>query len=194
MASRLSVVALASLLVACYAGPESGKSAATPDPEPFIAARTAYRAQAALVDKSGSPVGTAFFFEERQGVRVDLSVSGLTEGDHGVHVHAVGKCEGPAFTTAGGHVNPAGRKHGLLVAEGPHAGDLGNVAVDERGVGRATFFSPHLSTGPGNPNSVLLGGGLAIVVHAGPDDGRTDPSGNSGDRVLCGVIKGMPVG
>lgn len=191
MHAQLLAIASAGLLVvaACSGGPESGKSSATPDPEPFLAAMTAERAQAGLTNAQAAAVGIATFQEDRLGVRVDLSVRGLPAGKHGVHVHAVGKCEPPAFTTAGGHFNPAGRVHGTLSTNGPHAGDLGNLEVKADGTGTATFFTPHLSTGPANPNSVLLGGGLSIVVHASADDDKTDPSGNSGDRIACGLIK-----
>jgi Cu-Zn family superoxide dismutase len=192
MGLRLVALTLAALLAACYAGPENGRSSATANPESFLAAPSAERAQAAILDGKGSPIGTAAAFEDRVGVRVDVKVTALSEGLHGVHVHAVGKCEGAAFTTAGGHFNPAGKKHGHLVADGPHAGDLGNLEVGKDGTGSASFYTPLLSTGPGNPNSVLLSGGLAIVVHAGPDDEKTDPSGNSGDRVGCGVFKRVP--
>ncbi|MGH2499878.1 MAG: superoxide dismutase family protein [Candidatus Limnocylindria bacterium] len=181
------VVALA--VAACGGGPESGKSDATPDPNSFVAAATANRAQAGLANAQGSAVGSATIVEDRVGVHITLNVANLPPGKHGVHVHAAGKCEPPAFTTAGGHFNPDGKQHGALNPQGPHAGDLGNIDVDERGNGTLRVTSSRLSLGPGASNSLLVGGGLSIVVHAGPDDEKTDPAGNSGDRIACGLIK-----
>jgi superoxide dismutase, Cu-Zn family len=119
--------------------------------------------------------------------RMACYVKALPEGLHAVHIHAVGKCEGPAFTSAGGHFNPLNKKHGLKSADGPHAGDLPDMYVNKTGVGRYEALMENITLGSGE-TSIFDADGSAIVVHAGPDDNMTDPSGNSGDRIACGVI------
>ncbi|HET8569071.1 MAG TPA: superoxide dismutase family protein [Candidatus Limnocylindria bacterium] len=195
MGKRIVALSAAALLAAaCATGPGNGRSAATPRTDAYLEAPSAVRANASIVDGAGKTVGLASFAEERQQVRIDVNVFGLKEGEHGIHIHATGKCEGPAFTSAGGHFNPAGKVHGLRSTNGPHAGDLGNLKVGSDGKATQTFFTPHLSLTPAASNSVLVGGGLSVVIHANADDDRTDPSGNSGDRVACGVIKATPLG
>ncbi len=191
MKTLAALFALALILAACATGPENGKSSATANPDSFIAAPTNVRAQAPIADAKGAAVGLASFAEERVGVRVDVRVRGLAPGLHGIHVHAVGKCEPPAFTTAGGHFNPSQKQHGALNPSGLHAGDLGNIEVKSDGTGTLSFLTPLLSLAPGASQSVLSSGGLSVVIHAQPDDEKTDPSGNSGDRVACGVVKGL---
>ncbi|TMA12186.1 MAG: superoxide dismutase family protein [Deltaproteobacteria bacterium] len=115
------------------------------------------------------------------------NVKGLPPGLHAVHVHAVGKCEGPAFTSAGGHFNPTNKKHGLKNSEGPHAGDLPDMYVNKDGVGRYEVLMDNIRLGSGE-TSIFDADGSAVVVHASPDDNTTDPAGNSGDRIACGVI------
>ncbi len=190
MHRRVAALVVAGLLAAaCGGGPASGKSSATPDPSSFLAAPTSQRATAGLLDKDGKTVGWVSLAEDRVGVRFELHVFGLSEGKHGVHVHAVGKCEGPVFETAGGHFNPAAKVHGTLTANGPHAGDLGNLEVQKGGTGLLSATTPHLSLAPGASSNIAASGGLAVVVHAQEDDEKTDPSGNSGARIACGVIK-----
>jgi len=118
-------------------------------------------------------------------VRVDAK--GLTPGLHAVHVHAVGKCDGPAFISAGGHFNPAGKKQGLKSTDGPHAGDLPNMLVAKDGAGRFEALTDAITLRAGGL-SIFDTDGSAMVVHAGADDNMTDPTGNSGDRVACGII------
>jgi Cu-Zn family superoxide dismutase len=145
------------------------------------------RATAELKDKDGKTVGSAILREQSDGVLVRLEVKGLAPGLHAVHVHAVGRCEGPAFASAGGHFNPTQKKHGLKSADGPHAGDLPNMLVGKDGSGRFEALTDAISLRPG-PMSVFDSDGSAIVIHAASDDDMTDPAGNSGDRVACGVI------
>jgi superoxide dismutase, Cu-Zn family len=121
-------------------------------------------------------------------VRIDVNVSQLPPGTHGIHIHNVGKCEGPAFTSAGPHLNPASKKHGKDNPEGPHAGDLLNLQVDSNGVGKASLLDANVTLGSG-PNSVFHEGGTSLVIHASADDYKTDPAGNSGARIACGVIQ-----
>ncbi|HLN86306.1 MAG TPA: superoxide dismutase family protein [Candidatus Limnocylindrales bacterium] len=145
------------------------------------------RARAELKDKDGKVVAMAMLSERSGGVLVRVEAKGLTPGLHGVHVHAVGKCDGPAFTSAGGHFNPANKKHGLKSADGPHAGDLPNMLVAKDGAGRFEALTDAITLRAG-ALSVFDTDGSAIVVHAAADDNMTDPTGNSGDRVACGII------
>lgn len=140
-----------------------------------------------LGDASGRRVGTATLAEVDRGVRIVVVVQGLPPGDKGVHIHAVGRCEPPGFTSAGGHFNPGGRQHGLLNPQGPHAGDLPSIAVDAGGTGRLETTTDRITLGAG-PTSIFDADGSALVVHRDPDDFRTDPTGNSGSRLACGVI------
>ncbi len=186
----LALFAACALLVgACGTGPESGRVAGSPDVEPFLDAPSAVRAQAALTDANGSPIGLATFTEGRQSVEVNLRMSNLPPGPHGVHVHSVGKCDPPDFMTAGPHFNPHAKIHGILSPQGPHAGDLPNIEIGSDGHGTLVAFDPLVNLAPGSPYSLLSSGGLSIVVHKDPDDGHTDPAGNSGPRIACGVIK-----
>jgi superoxide dismutase, Cu-Zn family len=117
-----------------------------------------------------------------------VNVSQLPPGKHGIHVHAVGKCDGPAFTTAGGHLNPDTKKHGKDNPEGPHAGDLLMIEAKADGTAKATLLDTMVTLGDG-PNSVFHEGGTSIVIHEKEDDYKTDPAGNSGARIACGVIQ-----
>jgi len=144
-------------------------------------------AKAELRDASGKIVGTALLTEVAGGVRVKVDVSGLPPGKHGIHLHGAGKCEGPDFKTAGGHFNPHGKQHGLENPAGHHGGDLPNLEVGKDGTGKATFTAKGVSLGDG-AESLLGKDGTALVLHAAADDGKSDPAGNSGARIACGVV------
>ena len=146
------------------------------------------QARADIKNAEGKSVGTAALLETKDGVLITVNVKGLTEGLHAVHVHSAGKCEGPSFTSAGGHFNPMNKKHGLKNPEGPHAGDLPDMYVNKDGVGRYPALMESITLGNGAA-SVFDTDGSAIVIHASADDNMTDPSGNSGDRIARGVIK-----
>lgn len=144
-------------------------------------------AKAELRNAQGASVGTATLTERPNGVKIAPQLSTLPPGTHGFHIHAVGKCDPLGFTTAGGHFNPDARKHGGKTAEGPHAGDLPNLAIGPDGSFKGEVLAPRVTLGSGKP-SLFPPNGTALVVHADPDDEMTDPTGNSGARIACGVI------
>lgn len=146
-------------------------------------------AHADIVNAQGQKIGTAEISPAKEGVKIVVSVSQLPPaGTHGIHIHAVGKCDGPDFTTAGPHLNPNGKKHGKDNPEGPHAGDLLNIEAKADGTAKATLLDTMATLGDG-ANSVFHDGGTALVIHANKDDYKTDPAGNSGPRIACGVIQ-----
>lgn len=155
-----------------------------------IPASGARAATATLTDATGRTVGTLRFADEgAAGVLVTGALHDLSPGQHGIHFHAVGRCDGAgAFATAGGHFNPAARKHGLANAEGPHAGDLPNLEIGADMTGSYRAVTTRVTLG-NDALSLLDADGSAVVVHAAADDQRTDPAGNSGARVACGVIR-----
>lgn len=144
-------------------------------------------ATARLMGASGSPVGTVMLTQTREGVRISVQASGLTPGEHGIHVHAVGQCDPPAFTSAGGHFNPTNMQHGLLNPAGPHAGDLPNLVAAANGTANYVATTDRITLGAG-ARSIFDADGSAVVIHATADDQVSDPAGDSGARVACGVV------
>jgi Cu-Zn family superoxide dismutase len=138
----------------------------------------------ALNDADGQQVATAQLREQAEGVMVVLSATGLPGGQNGFHFHETGRCEGPGFGSAGNHFNPTHRQHGFENPRGPHLGDLPNLMIQTDGSATQSLLARNVTLAPG-ARSVR---GRSLVVHAGRDDYRTDPSGNSGDRVACGVV------
>jgi Cu-Zn family superoxide dismutase len=173
---RFAVALLPSLLLAGCAGMmSSGERAAV----------------AELRSSRGQAVGTARFTQAGDVVRVVIETTGLPPGPHAVHVHTVGKCDPPGFESAGGHFNPQGRQHGALNPQGSHAGDLPNLTVAPDGNGRLEATTQQLTLGSG-PTSVWDADGSALVIHAAADDFKTDPTGNAGARIACGVLATVP--
>ncbi len=148
-----------------------------------------HNATAVMKDAKGNTVGLATFTEDCNGlVRINVNVRGLTPGLHGIHIHEKGNCTGPSFTSAGAHYNPLGKEHGLNNPKGPHAGDLPNLEVCENGTGHMNVTTDLVTLSPG-PTTLFTANGTALVIHAEPDDQMTNPSGNSGARIICGVIE-----
>lgn len=163
-----------------------GTAAATTTKSPTTSASLA---SGTLVTAIGAPVGTATITVAAGGNPIlRINASGLPAGVHGIHIHTTGKCEGPAFASAGGHLNPAGHQHGKDNPAGSHLGDLPNLTIDGHGNGELVQT---LGVDAVTLRAQLLDAdGAAVVVHADADDYRTDPSGNSGARIACAVLKG----
>ena len=140
-------------------------------------------ATASLVNRNGAAIGTVRLFSEPTGALLRIDASGLPPGQHGVHLHMTGRCDAPGFTTAGGHWNPTQKQHGHLNPAGWHQGDLGNLGVGADGRLVAGLLVPEATLA-----QLHDADGTAIVFHANTDDERTDPSGNSGDRIACAVL------
>lgn len=140
-----------------------------------------------LNDAKGKSVGTAKLTADPGGVKITLAVKGLSPGEHAIHIHESAKCDAPDFKSAGGHFNPAMKKHGMDNPEGPHAGDIPNITVDAKGASKASVVAPGVTLDDG-PHSVFTNGGTALIIHDKADDGKTDPAGAAGDRIVCGLI------
>lgn len=146
-------------------------------------------ARATFVNQQGQQVGTATLVQTPNGVLVSAEITGLPPGEHAFHIHETGRCN-PAsgFESAGGHYAPGGHKHGYLVEGGPHAGDMPNQFVGQDGRLHLQVFNPNVTLSPG-PATLFDDDGSAIVVHANPDDYRSQPSGDAGGRIACAVIQ-----
>lgn len=185
--SSLGAAALALSLSACGGSPETTDDMGETESMTADAPEIEAKASAPLMNADGERVGEATLTQQGSDLALKLVVMNMPEGTHGVHIHTVGKCDAPDFKTAGGHWNPNDKQHGLDNMEGHHEGDLPNleVAADGTGTLDATIDSAGISAGE---NVLLDADGSAFVVHAGEDDQRTDPSGDSGARIACGVF------
>ena len=146
------------------------------------------RAHADLINAQGQNIGTAMITQVADGVKIDVNVGKLPPGTYAFHVHAVGRCEGPDFKSAGGHFNPAGKQHGKENPNGSHAGDMSNFEVSADGTAKFSTVNTGVTLDDG-ANSLFHEGGTALVIHEKADDYKTDPTGNAGNRIGCGVIQ-----
>ena len=155
---------------------------------PIAAKMKGQKVTVELKDGKGASVGTAVISSTgAKGVSIKLNVKDLPAGDHAIHFHQVPKCDGPDFKSAGPHFNPDSKHHGLENPEGHHAGDMPNFKVDAKGKSKATIANADVNLGA-DDHSLFRDGGTALVIHAKADDMKSDPAGNAGDRIACGVI------
>lgn len=171
MCASLRLFALGAVLLAAATSPSQAQTA-----------------KAALKGADGQDVGSVALTQTPGGVLLVLSVKGLPPGEHAFHVHAVGKCEAP-FTSAGGHFNPGNKKHGVMAADGAHAGDMPNLHVPAGGELTVEVVNAAVTLEKGKPNSLFDADGSAVIIHAGKDDYKTDPTGEAGGRIACGVLQ-----
>jgi len=146
------------------------------------------KAHADFINSKGEKVGTATITPSGAGVKIAINVMNLPPGVHALHIHTVGKCDPPDFMSASGHFNPTMKQHGKDNPQGAHAGDLPNFTVAPNGKAKATVMDPNVTLGNG-ANSLFHTGETALMIHAMPDDYKTDPTGNAGTRLACGVVQ-----
>jgi Cu-Zn family superoxide dismutase len=149
---------------------------------------SAQNAKAALKNAEGKDVGSAALTQTPAGVLIKLSLKGVPAGERAFHIHGVGKCE-PPFTSAGGHFNPGKKKHGVMAAEGAHAGDMPNLHVPASGELVIEVLNAAVTLDKGKANSLFGPEGTSLIIHAGKDDYKADPTGDAGGRIACGVIE-----
>jgi superoxide dismutase, Cu-Zn family len=148
----------------------------------------AQSAKATLKDKDSKDVGSATLTQTPAGVLIGLSVKGLPAGEHAFHVHGIGKCE-PPFMSAGGHFNPEKKKHGMMAPDGAHAGDMPNLHIPASGELVVEVLNAAVTLEKGKANSLFGPEGTALVIHAAKDDYKTDPTGEAGGRIACGIVE-----
>jgi len=144
--------------------------------------------EATFKNSDNKEIGTAKLAQTNQGVDIKLDLSDVPKGVHGFHIHEKGSCEAPDFKSAGDHFNPTHKKHGVENPEGPHSGDLPNLNVKEDGKVQEEFTASMVTLEKGLDNSLLKEGGTALVIHADPDDNKSQPAGNAGERIACAEI------
>jgi Cu-Zn family superoxide dismutase len=149
---------------------------------------SAQNAKATLKNAQGKDVGSAALTQTPAGVLVRLSLKGIPGGEHAFHIHGIGKCE-PPFTSAGGHFNPGKKKHGMMASDGAHAGDMPNLHVPASGELVVEVLNTAVTLEKGKANSLFGPQGTSLIIHAGKDDYKTDPTGEAGGRIACGIIQ-----
>lgn len=173
-----------SLLLATAASAQEGTG------EPAGSAVRGFTASAEIFNANGDRIGSAELVQTpTDAVLIRLQLHGLEPGVHGFHIHETGRCSAPDFSSAGGHYAPRGRSHGLMHHHGAHGGDLLNLHVPEGGRLEAERLARHVSLVPGATGFLLDDDGSALIIHGGADDYRSQPSGDAGPRLACGVIR-----
>lgn len=141
-----------------------------------------------MMNTKGETIGEARLTQKPGGVEINLDASKLPQGVHGFHIHENGSCDIPTFESAGGHFNPTNAKHGFDTPGGPHAGDLPNIQVKAYGNVSTSVLAEMVTLEKGKKNSLLKEGGTALIIHSKADDYKSQPAGNAGERIACGVI------
>lgn len=175
--SRIAGFALGMAAATALAGCMTAPSSLSATPWRTVATAT-------LRNAAGYPVGAVELRNRQESWQLAIGISGQAPGERAIHLHQVGACDAPDFSTAKGHLNPAGKAHGFGNPAGMHLGDLPNLVISDDGTGSTSIVLPDAL----DLNHIFDGDGTAVVVHGGPDDYRTDPAGNSGPRVACGVL------
>lgn len=159
------------------------------DKRPLLADKQKEKIEVELINEDGVGVGIATLVEKEDGVHITVDAHHLQPGVHGFHIHERGLCEASTFETAGGHFNPTNKLHGFENPEGYHAGDLRNIEVQEDGTVKQTVKNNVVTLKQNQPNSLMQKEGTSLIIHADPDDYVSQPAGNAGERIACGVIK-----